>query len=157
MHIWKLTNHVGKFVLALRCLNVATSLAPDSPKVHEQTVAFRHALNSQTDLPSEVQQVLKEGFKSIEESVDLKKYNAEFQARHKSNPSHVLAAIRAKRNLGEDPRQCDKEITGILDIPSVSFTDAIEALETLKRWKSPEVGAFKAAALSKWPEVTRLS
>lgn len=147
----------GKYVLALRCLNAATALAPDSPKVHEQAVALRHALNQATDFPPKVLEVLKEEFKNIHPSTDLKKYNDEFQAKHKISPGYVLAAIRAKRILGEDRKQCDNEVIGLLDTPSIGFTDAIEALETLKRWRSPEVEAFKKAALSKWPDVTRLA
>ena len=147
----------GKYVLALRCLKAATAIARDSPRVHEQAVALRHALNQATDLPPKAVEVLKEGFKSIDSSTDLKKYNDEFQAKNKNSPAHVLAAIRTKKMLGEDGKKCDKEVTGLLDIPSVTFTDAIDALETLKCWWSAEVEAFRKAALTKWPEVTRLA
>lgn len=143
--------------MALRCLKAAAALEPDSPKVHEQTVALRHALNKATDLPPKVSEVLKEEFKLVDPSTDLKKYNDEFQAKHKASPSHVLAAIRAKRGLGGDRAQCDKEVTGLLDLPGATFEDAIQALEVLKSWRSSEVEAFKKAAQSKWAEVTRLA
>lgn len=125
--------------------------------MHEQTIALRHALNKATDLPAKVAEVLKEEFKQVDASADLKKLNDEFLSQHKDSPQHVLAAIRAKRTLGEDEAKCDKEVTGILDIPGIGFEDAIVALETLKRLRSSEEATFQKAALAKWPEVTRLA
>ena len=149
--------HTGKYVLALRSLKAAAAIDPESPRLHSQTVALRHALNQEKELPAKVQEVLKEEFDLIEPSTDLKKYNQDFQAKHKASPRHVLAAIRVKRVLGEDRSKCDKEVTSLLDNSSIDFTIAIEALETLKRWKSPEEAEFKKAAQAKWPEVTRLA
>lgn len=148
---------IGKYLLALRCLNAATILDPDSPKVHEQTVALRDALNKATDLPDKVTEVIKAEFKTLDASTNLVKYNDEFLAKNKESPCHVLAAIRTKRVLGGDKSECDKEIKAVLDLPIADFQDAIHALDTLKRWNSPEVEAFKKAALAKWPDVTRLA
>ncbi|KAF4122363.1 N-alpha-acetyltransferase 15/16, NatA auxiliary subunit [Geosmithia morbida] len=147
----------SKYLLALRCLNAATVIDPDSPKVHEQKVALRDALNKATDLPSKVAEVVKAEFKSLDPSTDLAKYNANFQSQNSKSPCHVLAAIRTKRTLGEDKAKCDKEVTAMLDLPTVEFEDAINALETLKRWGSPEIDNFKKTALAKWPDVTRLA
>lgn len=146
-----------KYVLALCCLNHAAAVDPDSPRVHEQAIALRHALNQAKDLPSKVTEVLKEEFKIVDSSADLKKVNDDFQAKHKASPRHVLAAIRAKKTLGADRSTCEKEVSSVLDIPGVQFEDAIEALETLRRWRSPEEESFKKAAQAKFPNVTRLS
>lgn len=100
---------------------------------------------------------MKEEFKIVDSSADLEKVNDEFQAKHKASPRYVLAAIRAKRTLGEDRSKCEKEVSSVLDIAGVQFEDAIDALETLQRWKSPEEENFKKAAQAKFPGVTRLS
>lgn len=119
-------------------------------------MALRHALNQEKELPSKVQEVIKQEFDLIDPTIDLRKYNDDFQAKHKTSVRHQLAAIRAKRTLGEDRSKCDKEVTGLLNVPSMDFEAAIEALENLKRWKSSEETEFKKAAQSKWPDVTRL-
>ncbi|KAK7429283.1 hypothetical protein QQZ08_004093 [Neonectria magnoliae] len=145
-----------KYVLALRCLTAASALDAKSPKVHEQAVAFRQLLNTASDISPKVLEVLKAEFKIIEPSTDLVKYNDEFQAVNKDSARHVLSAIRTKRLLGQDKAQSEEALVNALDIPGIEFTDAIEALETLKSWKSSQVETFKTAAQGKWPGVTRL-
>lgn len=129
----------------------------ESPRVHEQAIALRQALKQAKDLSPKVSEIMKDEFKIIDASADLKKVNSDFQAKHKASPRHVLAAIRAKKSLGEDRSKVEKEISSVLDIPGVQFEDAIEALETLRRWKSSEEESFKKAAQAKFPNVTRLS
>ncbi|KAJ3518603.1 hypothetical protein NM208_g14457 [Fusarium decemcellulare] len=146
-----------KYVLALRCLTAALALDPKSPRVHEQSVAFRHLLNTATDISPKVLEVLKAEFKAIEPSVDLTKYNEEFLTANKNSPQHVLSAIKAQRVLGQDKAKTEEAIVGILEIPDIDYTDAIEGLEVLKSWKSSQVEAFKTAAQAKFPDVTRLS
>ncbi|KAM0433255.1 hypothetical protein ACHAPT_004128 [Fusarium lateritium] len=146
-----------KYVLALHCLTAALALDPKSPRVHEQTVAFRHLLNTATDISPKVLEVLKAEFKAIEPSVDLVAYNDEFLSTNKTSPRHVLSAIKSQRLLGEDKTKSEEAITGILEIPDVEYADAIEGLEVLKSWKSSQVEAFKKAALAKFPDVTRLA
>lgn len=146
-----------KHVLALRCLNHAAAVEPDSPRVHEQAIALRQALKQAKEISPKVAEIMKEEFKIVDSSADLKKVNEEFQAKHKSSPRHVLAAIRAKKILGEERSKVEKEVSSILEIASVQFEDAIEALETLREWRSTEEESFKKAAQAKFPGVTRLS
>lgn len=148
---------IEKYVLALGCLKAALELDPKSPKVHEHAVAFRQALNTAIDLDPKVAETLKAEFTTIEQSTDLKKYNDEFLAANKSSPRHVLSAIRTKYLLSQDKSESEKEVLSVLDIADVQPTDAIEALKTLKRWRSSQVEPFKKAATAKWPEVTRLA
>ncbi|KAF4978911.1 hypothetical protein FZEAL_4797 [Fusarium zealandicum] len=146
-----------KYILALHCLTAALALDPKSPRVHEQTVAFRHLLNTATDIEPKVLEVLKAEFKAIEPSVDLGKYNDEFQAANMDSPRHVLSAIKTQKLLGEDKAKTEEAVVDILEIPSIDYTDAIEGLKVLKSWKSSQVEAYKKAAQTKFPDVTRLS
>lgn len=146
-----------KYVLALRCLNAASAIDPDSPKVHEQAVAFRVMLNGASDLAPKVAEVLKADFKLIDASADVKKFNESFEAKHKDSARHALAVIKAKKLLGEDQGKCEKELAGLMKLQSIGFGEAGEVLETLRSWRSSEVEGFKSAAQAKWPEVTRLA
>lgn len=146
-----------KYVLALKCLNAAAAIAPNHPKVHEQTIALRHALNQATDLPAPVVEAIKEEFKTIDSSANLKQINDEFETKNKSSPRYYLAALRAKKILGEDKAKTDGAVAGVLNIPGVEFADALEGLKTLQEWRSDETEVFKKAAHAKWPEVTRLA
>lgn len=148
---------IEKYVLALRCLNAALALDPNHPELHVQAVTFRNLLNSNPELPLKVVQVLKEEFKAIEASADLKKYNEDYQKKHRSSPLQALAAIKAKRLLGDDKTACEKELLDLASSDGVQFTHALEIFETLKKWRSSEMEAFKKLAQSKWPNVTRLA
>lgn len=143
-------------MLALQCLKAALELDAKSPKVHEQAVAFRHTLNTASDLPPQVAEVLKAEFTAIEPSTDLNKYNDDFLAANKDSPRHVLSAIKTKKLLGQDKAKSEEELLNVLEIPGVDFTDAIEALETLKSWRSAQLEPFKKAAQAKFADVTRL-
>lgn len=145
-----------KYLLALRCLNAATALDPNHPKLHAQIVEFAQTTKSSSELPPKVMDVLKSEFKSVDLSADLAKYNAEFESRHKDSALHILSAVSAKRLLGKNKSEVDKQLLDVLDLPSTTFVDAAEVLSTLRGWKSTEVSAFQKAAQSKWPEATRL-
>ncbi|KAM5354379.1 hypothetical protein ACJ41O_001028 [Fusarium nematophilum] len=146
-----------KYVLALRCLTAALALDPKSPRVHEQTVAFQHLLNTATDISPKVLEVLKAEFQAIDPSTDLVKHNEEYLVANKSSAPHVLSALKTQRLLGQDKAKSENALLGILEIPDIGFLDAIEGLELLKCWKSSQVEAFKTAAQTKFPDVTRLA
>ena len=149
---------LDKYILALKCLKAALELDPESPKVHEQVIAFQHALSTASDLHPKVLEVIKLEFDVIEPSTNLSKYNDKFLAAKKDSARHALSAIKAKRIIGQDKAtKLEEELLGLLNLPDITFTDAIEILETLKQWKSSQVDAFKKAAQAKWPEVTRLA
>lgn len=125
--------------------------------MHEQAVAFRLALNQASDLPAKVSEVINDKFETIKASQDLKSFNNAFEKKHSDSPLHVLSAIRTRKLLGDDKAKLEKEITKLLDLPNVDFTDALQGLETLNSWRSGEVDTFKKAALNKWADVTRLA
>ncbi|KAI0006452.1 N-terminal acetyltransferase A, auxiliary subunit [Xylariaceae sp. FL0662B] len=144
-----------KFLLALRCLNNALAIDAENPTVHEQVVRFRQILNSKLEsLSPKVAEVLKSGFTSVDASADLKKFNAEFQEKHKDSPPHTISAIKVQRLLGEDPKKCEQDMTNVLNMKGVEAEHAVEALGLLAQWRSGEASGFKTAAHEKWPEVT---
>ncbi|KAI2610518.1 N-terminal acetyltransferase A, auxiliary subunit [Hypoxylon sp. NC1633] len=144
-----------KYLLALRCLNAALALDAENPTVHEQVVRFRQALNSKiSSLPDKVADVLKSGFTAVDRSADLKKFNADFRAKHNDSASHVISAIKTERLLGGDKPKSEKDLAAVLDIKDVQYEQAAEALSLLKQWRSGEADLLKKAAHEKWPEVS---
>jgi N-alpha-acetyltransferase 15/16, NatA auxiliary subunit len=136
-------------------LKAALALDPTNPQVHEQLVHFRHVINSKlASLPPKVQEVIKSEFTTLDASADLKKYNADFQAKHKDSAPHVISAVKTKKLLGEDSSKVEKELAEVLSVKDVQFEQAIEVLDLLRGWRSKEVDGFKKAAAGKWPEVT---
>ncbi|KOS22244.1 N-alpha-acetyltransferase 15 [Escovopsis weberi] len=147
-----------KYALALGCLNRSLELDAESPRVHEQVVAFRHMLNtSASDLTPKMVESLKAEFKPLDQTAELSKYIEEFETSNKPSPRHLLAALRARVSIGGDKEQCGKEAAGLLEHEKLTFSDAVEVVETLKSWRSKETEAFKKAAQAKWPRVTRLA
>lgn len=150
-----LTSSIGKYLLALRCLNAALAIDAANPVVHEQAVRFRQEVNSKlASLPSKVAEVIKTEFTAIRASTDLKKYNAEFLAKHEDSAPHVVSAIKIQKLLGEDQKTCEKGLFDVLKLGSADWEPAAEALGLLFQWRSSEVEAFKKAAEETWPEVT---
>ncbi|KAI1214261.1 N-terminal acetyltransferase A, auxiliary subunit [Annulohypoxylon truncatum] len=144
-----------KYVLALRCLNAALAIDPDHPAVHEQVVRFRQILNEKLgSLPPKVAEVLKSGFTAIDASADLKKFNADFQQKHKDSAEHVISATKIERLLGDDKKKSEKDLAGVLSLKDIQYDQAAEALALLEQWRSSEAETFKKAAHEKWPEVT---
>lgn len=116
---------------------------------------FRYVLNTKLDsLPSKAQEVIKAEFSTLDASTDLKKYNADFQTKHKDSAAHVIAAVKAKRHLGEDQSDVEKQLAEVIDIKDVNFKQAQEVMGLLRSWRSKEVDAFKKKAAAKWPDVT---
>lgn len=70
----------------------------------------------------------------------------------------MLAAVRVQKLLGSaDKSACEKKLLDVVGLPGADPEAAQEVLETLKAWRSGEVGAFKKAAGERWPRVTRLA
>ncbi|KAI0146476.1 tetratricopeptide [Pestalotiopsis sp. NC0098] len=144
-----------KYLLALRCLKQALALDSEHPKVHEQLVYFRHILNTKlSSLPAKTQEVIKAEFDVLDASVDLKKYNNDFETKHKDSAPHAIGAIKTKKHLGEDQAKVEKELTEVISIQGVDYLAAQEVLGLLRSWRSTEVDGFKKKAAEKWPEVT---
>ncbi|KAL8414295.1 hypothetical protein RB594_005503 [Gaeumannomyces avenae] len=149
----------NKYLLALGCLNASRALQADHPRVHEQSIRLRSALNSAREsLPAKVTEVMETEFTTVPASADLVKLNAEFRAAHADSPAHMLAAIRAARAIGESERkEADKDVASVLDLASLTLSDAESVVGTLKSWRSAEVDAAKAAAQAKFPDATIFS
>ncbi|KAH8650002.1 tetratricopeptide [Xylariales sp. PMI_506] len=144
-----------KYVLALRCLNAALALDPEHPQVHEQLVHFRTVLNSKlASLPPKVQEVIKSEFTALDSTTDLKKYNSEYESKHKDSPAHVISVIRTKKILGDDSAAVDKELVAVIGLPTANFEHAQQILALLRQWRSKETDDFKKKAAQKWPEVS---
>ncbi|KAK6077805.1 tetratricopeptide [Seiridium cupressi] len=144
-----------KYLLALRCLKNALALDSSHPQVHEQLVHFRQVLNTKlASLPAKAQEVIKAEFDALDASTDLKKYNADFESKHKGSAPHVIAAIKAKKHLGEDQVKVEKELSEVVAIEGIQFQQAQDVLSLLRSWRSKEVDGFKKKAAEKWPEVT---
>ncbi|KAI0159832.1 tetratricopeptide [Xylariaceae sp. FL1272] len=144
-----------KYLLALKCVNAAIAIDPASPTVHEQKIRLRQALDAKLgSLPVKVADVVKSDFTAIEPSTDLKKCNADFLQKHKDSASHVVAAVKVQRILGEDLKKCEQDLAGILKIKTDDWEPAAEALGLLAQWRSEEAETFKKAAHETWPEVS---
>jgi tetratricopeptide (TPR) repeat protein len=146
-----------KYVLALRCLNAGLALGSKHPELHVQAITFRNLLSNNPEVPPKVAEVLKAEFKTIDASQDLRKYNDDYRKKHQDSPSHVIAAIKAEKVLGEDKSSCEKKLLELVSNQNAEFAHALEILDVLKGWRSSETDAFKKAALSRWPDVTRLA
>ncbi|OAQ97742.1 hypothetical protein LLEC1_00399 [Akanthomyces lecanii] len=146
-----------KYALALRCLNAAIALDSSNPKLHAQIVALAKALKTASGLSPKVVEVLTAEFKAVDLATDLAKYTADYEAKHKDSILHIMSSVAAQRTLDGDKGTSDNQLTAALNLPSTTFTDAIEVLGSLKRWKSGEAEAFQKAAHAKFPDATRLA
>ncbi|ATY65926.1 acetyltransferase catalytic subunit (NAT1) [Cordyceps militaris] len=146
-----------KYALALRCLNAALALDSTHPKLHSHIVAFAKTLRTVSGLAPKVVEVLTAEFKLVDAAADLSKYNADYRATHKDSIRHVLSSVTAQHALNGNNDSSDKQLTACLNLPSTTFDNAIEVLDSLKSWNSSEVEAFQRAAQAKFPEVTRLA
>ena len=142
--------------MALKCLLAAAVLDRDHPKLHEQIIRFKVAIdNDLASLPDQIQSIITSEFTLIPESVSLPKYNEDFLAKHKDSATHTLSVLRVWRLLSpESSSQCEKAAVSTLELPSITMEEAKEALELLKSWRSDQVESFRSKAASKWMEAT---
>jgi hypothetical protein len=105
-------------------------------------------------MPPKVQEVIKSEFTVLDGSADLKKYNADFEAKHKDSPLHVISVIKTKKLLGDDQGKAEKELIDVLNVKGIQLEDANEVQGLLKSWRSKEIDAFKKKAAEKWSEAS---
>ncbi|KAL3420814.1 tetratricopeptide [Phlyctema vagabunda] len=143
-----------KYALALKCLLAAAKLDAEHPKVHEQIVRFKQVIDSDAEaINDKSAEVIKSEFTLLSEAPA--KYNDNYLAKHKDNASSMLAALRVRRLLSpESTSSCEKDAAAVLNLPTVTSEEAIEALNLLTSWKSSELEAFRSNAASKWPKAT---
>ncbi|TDZ20920.1 N-alpha-acetyltransferase 16, NatA auxiliary subunit [Colletotrichum orbiculare MAFF 240422] len=142
-----------KYVLALRSLKAASALDADHPGVHERSVEFAHVLKPILEsLPAKTQEVIKADF--TPPASDLKQYNEDFLAKHKSSPPHIVAALKTRRVLGDDRSKAESDLANVVKAPDATFELASQVYDQLKAWRSIEAETLKKAAHERWPEVT---
>ncbi|KAF2472225.1 TPR-like protein [Lindgomyces ingoldianus] len=146
-----------KWVLALHCLHQAQTLDPENPKLHEQFVRMRLALNSSSDLQPKVSEVVKETFTFIPADGDLKTFNSEFEKKHAKSVSHLQSACNVRYLLDKNAKsQAEADVQKLLDLPTITMEQAIAGLSCLDEWSSDDKtkDTYRAAASKKWPEAT---
>ncbi|KAG7049787.1 acetyltransferase [Colletotrichum scovillei] len=142
-----------KYVLALRSLNAARELDASHPGVHERVVEFAHVVRPALEsLPTKVQELIKSEF--TPPAGDLKKYNEEFLSNNKAKPTHIVAALKTRRVLGEDSAKAEADLANVVKAPDATFELATEVYNLLKAWRSSEAETLKKEAHARWPEVS---
>jgi hypothetical protein len=104
-----------------------------------------------------VSQVIKSCSSFVPASADLKKTNDAYLSSNKSSPQHIFSGLRARALLDSSSgTQNAKDLNPVADLPSLTLTDATEALELFKTWKSDKqvVQGFKDAMAKRFPEAT---
>ncbi|PBP22556.1 tetratricopeptide [Diplocarpon rosae] len=142
-----------KYILALKCLLAAAALEKDHSKVHEQSIRFKLAVDADsTSLSPTAKDVIASEFTILPSSVDLATYNDEYLSKHKQCARRTLSALKICKLLKPDSATATaKDVAATLQIPTITFEEAVEALHLLQSWKSSEVEAFKKSAAGKWP------
>jgi hypothetical protein len=142
--------------LALKCLLVAAALDKEHSKVHEQTVRFKLAINKDKEsLSPQAADIIKTEFTLLPTDVDLKSYNDEYLSRNKDCSRRTVSALKVRKLLSpEMSSTVEKDVVGILDLPSITMQDAKEAFALLTSWKSTEVESFRLLAEAKWPKAS---
>jgi len=123
------------------------------PKVHEQSIRFKLAIDADSSsIKPQSQEVIKSEFKLLSDSVDLFKHNDEYLSSNKENVKATIAGLTVRRILKPEQKESvEKDVVKVLDISSITLTQAEEALELLQSWHSGEVQSFKSRAAGKWP------
>jgi N-alpha-acetyltransferase 15/16, NatA auxiliary subunit len=131
-------------------------LEKNHPKVHEQTVRFKLAIDKDLEsLPPKSAEVIKSEFTLLPASADLSKYNDEYLSKNKGCARCTMSALRVRKLLSPDSTSsCEKDVTPILNLPDITFEEAQEAMELLSSWRSSEVEIFKSSAAAKWPKAS---
>ncbi|KAF8865474.1 N-terminal acetyltransferase A, auxiliary subunit [Acephala macrosclerotiorum] len=145
-----------KYLLALKCLLAASALDKEHSKVHGQVVRFKLALDKDSDvLPPKSAEVVKSEFTLLPASVDLSKYNDEYLAKHKDCARRTLLALKVRKLLKPDsPLAVERDVAAVVNLPTITMEEAIEALELLALWKSSELDGYRTKAAAKWPKAT---
>ena len=148
--IWR----TEKYLLALKCLLATAALDKEHSKVHEQTIRFKLAIDKDLEgVPAKSAEVIKSEFKLLPASSNLTQYNDEYLSRHKDCARRTISALKARKLLApSSATQIEKDVVGVLKLPTITLEEAVEGLELLSLWKSNEVGAFRKEAAAKWPK-----
>ncbi|KAI9840041.1 MAG: hypothetical protein M1819_000233 [Sarea resinae] len=147
-----------KYLLALKCLLAASKLDPESPVVHEQTIRFRHTLDTlSTPLEPRVAEVIASEFSLLPTSTNLTEHNDAFLARHKDSAPHIHAFLRIRFLLSPESKvQNEKDLHATLGLSTIDQSQAVEGLKLLDMWKAETSvkDQYRKAATERWPEAS---
>lgn len=151
-----LTSRPEKYLLSLKCLLGAAALDKEDPKVHEQIIRFKLAVDKDVEgVPAKSLDIIKSEFNLLPSSASPTQYNDEYFAKHKDSAPAVLSAMRVRKLLSPDSMSsCEKDVAAVIKLPNITMEEAKEALELLNSWQSAEAYTFKSAAAVKWPKAT---
>ncbi|KAG9244925.1 tetratricopeptide [Calycina marina] len=142
-----------KYLLALKCLIAASALDREHPKIHEQIVRFKLAIDEDSKtLPSQSQDAIKSEFTLLSGS-DTTAFNNAYLSKNKDNIKATISGFKVRRTLSpKSASEVEKSIVKLVNGDFITFDEAKEGLELLKSWKSGQAEAFKASAADKWPK-----
>ncbi len=142
--------------MALKCLLAAAALDKEHSKVHEQIIRFKLALDQGAKtLSPQSADVIKSEFTLLPAGADLTKYNDEYLLKHSECSRRTVSALKVRKLLSPDSASAvEKDVVGVLDLPSITLEEAKEAFALLGSWKSKEVEAFRLLAEAKWPKAS---
>ena len=132
----------------------ATALDSEHPKVHEQIVRFKLAIDEDGNtLPSQSAEVIKSEFTLLPSSVNLSHFNEEYLSKRKDSAKHTLSALRVRKLLSPaSASDVEKSVAELIETPSITFEEAKEGLALLESWKSGEIESYRSSAAAKWPK-----
>jgi hypothetical protein len=145
-----------KYLLALKCLLAAAALEKEHPKIHEQIIRFKLALDKDyASLPPKAAEVIKSEFILMPASVDLSQYNDDYLYKHKDSVLCTLSALKVRKLLSPDSASsCEEDAVAVLKLPSITLEEAKETCELLSTWNSSEVDGFRSSAAAKWTKAS---
>jgi peptide alpha-N-acetyltransferase len=154
-----LTDLLGKYALALKCLSAAHSIDASNPTIHVQLLRFRQALNKLSEpLAPQVAEVVDSEFEALlPKSQKLDEWNASFLSENKNSVPHKHAYLTCQQLLTPESKpETEKELASTLDASIVSLETALAGLDLLGEWGSNQAAktAYAEKASSKWPEST---
>jgi peptide alpha-N-acetyltransferase len=125
-----LTHEIGKYLLALKCLLAAAALDKEHPKVHEQIIRFKLAIDKDMEaVPPKSAEIIKSEFTLLPASTPLTQVNGEYLAKHKDSARSTLFALRVRKLLSPDSASSvEKDVVAVIKLPSITVEEAEEAL-----------------------------
>ncbi|KAF3905448.1 hypothetical protein ABW20_dc0103635 [Dactylellina cionopaga] len=148
-----------KYLLALKCLLAAHSIAPEDPVVHEQIIKFQLMLNTKPELSPIVQSIIDESFTLAPKESTLAQYNESYLQSHIDGGTKVVISVVKTRQvlLAAEGSKSDSEGTDSetlllesLKTEGTTLKDAVEGLAMMKEMKG-DVARYVEEARKRWP------
>jgi hypothetical protein len=141
-------------------LLTAAALDKEHSKVHQQIVRFKLAIDrafesAESKMSPKTKEVILSEFNLIPSSTTPTQFNDDYLSKHKDCARKTVAALKVRKLLSPDSAStCEKDIAAVLKLPTVTVSEAGEALKLLRSWHSKEADSFKSGAAQKWPKAT---